>query len=342
MILTGTNVPITQLTSVSALRLLRNLLTLPYLAYVPIHPESFNTRRVSEVSTQLIISQSAGGKEFVTDNSAPGPRIWTLKGYIIGIPYIELTNWFMPSLLVQKLVIDNAHTSRKAVPFRTTDGEILSVLIKECNFIEEPDNMNTLKIELVLQELNLLTVTTSLNAVSSTEKGLQKSLPLVGKSLGKVFALGAAAAGYVLATTTVLLQKDEELDKEEITDADPDIPSGDAELLASVTSTLSTEQLARLKYLTIVSFPATPDLVENFSFSAEVQGITIYFTFVFFDSEWKVTTSNDTTSEVVSSRLTPNILLNPLASDFSLYFVSDKSEIGLSDINLIQLVVASW
>lgn len=340
MTLTGANVPITQLTSASALRLLRNLLTLPYLAFVPIHPESFNTRRTSEVSTQLIISQVLGGKEFITDNSAPGPRIWTLKGYISGIPFIELSNWFMPSLLIQKLIIDNAHTSRKAVPFRTTDGELVSVLIKECNFIEEPDNMNTLHIEVTLQELNYLTVTSSLNVVSSTDKGLAKSLPLIGKSLGKAFAVGGTALGFTVAGVGLLLEDTGSVSGATIVEANPTIPAEDAATLAAATSLMSQDQVLHIDTMTIIPLPPIPDLTESFSFSVVLPLGTVYFTFVFIDSKWNITTTLN--ESVVTYILTPNILLNPLASDFSLFFVSGQEEIGLEDLALANMVLIAW
>jgi len=337
MTLTGANVPITQLTSASALRLLRNLLTLPYLAFVPIHPETFNTRRTSEVSTQLIISQIIGGKEFITDNVAPGPRIWTMKGYISGIPYIELSNWFMPSLMIQKLIIDNARTSRKAVPFRTTDGEILNVLIKECSFIEEPDNMNTLKIEVTLQELNVLTVTSSAAAISSTEKGLAKSLPLVGKSLGKALAIGGTALGYVLVVGTLVVTS--------VINAVAALKAKAIEaeqtILATATDLLSDEQAIKVKSMTTVPMPvpSSADPVENFSYSVVLPIGTIYFTYTYIDSLWHITTKLVNT---VSYVLTPNILLNPLATDFSLMYLSEHESVSLDGITSTELVIIIW
>lgn len=208
MRLTGANVPLAQLTSPSALRLLRNLLTLPYLGFVPIHPESFVTKRAAEVSTQLIISQNIGGKEFVTDNIAPGPRIWMLKGYISGIPYIELSNWFMPSLVAQKLVIDAWYTSRKPVPFRTTDGELLTVLIKELSFLEEPDNMNTVKVEATLQEINFLSVGIAAVA-NATAAATSKSVPIAGRAIGTGLVLGGAVVTRVVSGSTRVAEEED-------------------------------------------------------------------------------------------------------------------------------------
>ena len=179
-------------TTLGLVQLLRKLLTLPTLAYVPIHLESFINEKEAEVSTQLLISQAIGGKEFVTDNIAPGPRIWTIKGYLKGIPYIEIFNYFMPSLLAQKIILDFAYNSRKPIPFKTTDGEVLDVLIKKRTYIEEPDNMNSVKIELVLQELNYLSVASSI-AGAVTEQAGKKSLFKTASANGAALSFGVVA-----------------------------------------------------------------------------------------------------------------------------------------------------
>ena len=203
MRLVGSSVPIGDITGASALRLARNLLTLPALAFVPIHPVSFRTVREAEVSSQLLISQEAGGKEFVTDNTAPGPRFWTIDGYISGIPYVELSCWFMPSLLLQKLVIDTAHKSRKPVIFRTTDGEIVNVLIRKNEFIEEADNMNTVHIQAIVQEINNLTVKSSVDT-GSTDEAAKSSMPSTGTLMGVALAAGLAGATAVGALLRTL------------------------------------------------------------------------------------------------------------------------------------------
>ena len=338
MILTGANVPISQLTSASALRFLKNLLTLPYIAFVPIYPESFDTTRTAEVSTQLVISQSIGGKEFVTDNIAPGPRMWKIKGYIKGIDYIELSNWFMPSLMAQKLIIDNAHTSRKPVAFRTTDGEVLSVLIKECSFIEEPDNMNTVHIEATLQELNYMTVNTSIPAAAATSKGLEKSLPLIGKSLGKAHSVGGVLLGYTAITGGVLLSGLYTLLENARTAAE-------AAILTSVADLFTEEQAAKVRSMTIVPIPTFPvseeaGPIENFTFSTVFPFGTIFFSFVYINSVWNITT--ELNSEVITYTLLPNMLLNPSATIFSLTFVSPLDPVGLDGIYNTQLVVTTW
>ena len=307
MKLTGTNVPIAQLTAPSALRLLKTLLTLPYIGFVPIHPDSFITKRSAEVSTQLIVSQGIGGKEFITDNIAPGPRVWTLKGYISGIPYIELSNWFMPSLSAQKLVIDTWYTSRRPVPFRTTDGEIITALIKECSFVEEPDNMNTVRIEATLQEINYLTMIS--NVVSGTAKGSLFSNPTVGKAIG----LGLVAGGAVVTAGVIVAQPNPEEDGTERT---------------------HTRQTIEL--------PDLPETTENFSFYATTELGTLNLTFTFVEGAWQITSKLGEDGELRTYTLLPNIMLNSLAEDYSLYFTSEKESIGFEDLSLVEMELVIW
>ena len=312
MTLTGTNVPIAQLTAPSALRLLRNLLTLPYLGFIPIHTDSFVTKRAAEISTQLIVSQGIGGKEFITDNIAPGPRTWDLKGYISGIPFIELSNWFMPSLMAQKLVIDTWYTSRKPVPFRTTDGEILTVLIRECSFIEEPENMNTVRIEVSLQEINYLTMIS--NVVSGTAKGSMLSNPAVGKAIG----LGLVMGGAVVTAIVIGSQgrAPQAIEQE--------------------------DQAERISTLEIIEIPEIAEDIESFSFYAVTSLGTLNLTFVFINDAWQITSKLGEDGELRTYTLIPTITLNPLAADYSLYFAAEKEAIGLVDITFVEMDFVVW
>lgn len=312
MTLTGTNVPIAQLTAPSALRLLRNLLTLPYLGFIPIHPDSFVTKRAAEISTQLIVSQGIGGKEFITDNIAPGPRTWDLKGYISGIPFVELSNWFMPSLMAQKLVIDTWYTSRRPVPFRTTDGEILTVLIREYSFIEEPENMNTVRIEVSLQEINYLTMIS--NVVSGTAKGSMLSNPAVGKAIG----LGLAMGGAVVTAVVIGTQDSEPKAIEQEDKAD------------------------RISQLEIIELPEVGEEIESFSFYAVTSLGSLNLTFVFTEGAWQITSKLGEDGELRTYTLIPNIILNPLAEDYSLYFVSERESVGLSDLAFVEMDFVVW
>lgn len=167
---------------------LKQLLSLPLLGYIPIFSDSFIVERSAEISTQMLISNELdGGKQFVTDNIAPMPRVWTVKGYLRGIPYVELSHWFMPSLLVQKLFLETQYLSRRALMFRTVDGELVDVLIKRLSFINSPDNASTVQLEFTVQELNVLTI---LSSVVGSQ--MNNSQPVIGSVPGKVGDIGQA------------------------------------------------------------------------------------------------------------------------------------------------------
>ena len=84
--------------SISAINLIKNYLDNPSIApmmnknspipmqlalkTVPLQCESYKEVLPSELSQQLIIDSSAGKKQFITDNIAPKPRTWEIKGYI--------------------------------------------------------------------------------------------------------------------------------------------------------------------------------------------------------------------------------------------------------------------
>jgi len=313
--------------SATALRALKELLTLPMLAGVPIWPDKFTTERSAEISTQLVISQSVGGKEFVTDNVAPMPRVWNFSGYIKGIPFIELTNWFMPSLLAQKTVIDMAYKSRVAIPFRTTDGEVVAVLIKRLRFVEEPDNMNTVRIEADVQEFNVMTVATSVEISSITQEGISKSLPAAGSTYGLPLAIGG-----VLVTNTVNVVAQAVEDTVAWLEADGKV------------NPLNTNMLDRLKSVLVVWFLEPNAGIQYFEFYTVISLGTLYLKFIW-DSgslEWTGSSQLGLDGEVRTFVLRPNIVIYSNTTDYSLQFRSEKDSIGLDDLADMEMDVLLW
>lgn len=115
---------------------------------VPIFPtDEYKESYPCQVSTQLLVD-TAGGKQFVTDNIAPGPRQWTINGYIaapetaianaaasLGLGSIPGANildqigqfmpsQFLPSLQLQKNYIVNMRDSRQPFYFRPKNNVI--------------------------------------------------------------------------------------------------------------------------------------------------------------------------------------------------------------------------
>ena len=145
-------------TGTDVTRALLEALSNPSLCFVPIYCEEFRRERVAEISTSMIMAQAEGKKQFVTDNTAPHPRTWTMTGYLRSlIPYLESTLLFKPTILLQKFVLDQAMISGEAVPFKTNDGEIVDVLISHLVMTDTPQSQSSVKISATVQEIPYMT-----------------------------------------------------------------------------------------------------------------------------------------------------------------------------------------
>jgi len=171
----------------------------PTINYVPVYCDSYKVTREADISTSMIMSQSSGEKQFVSDNTAPHPRVWTMNGYLRSlIPYLENLIYFKPTILLQKMILDQAMLSRKTVPFKTKDGEIVEVLIKSLVMEDTPRAQNTVTINLTVQELPYLeAIEGSLSDLSDASKSslpddaIVTSFSTAVVSFGAVGILGA-------------------------------------------------------------------------------------------------------------------------------------------------------
>ena len=168
-------------------RALLEALSNPSLCYVPIYSSEFQRERVAEISTSMIMSQAEGKKQFVTDNVAPHPRVWTMTGYLRSlIPYLERTLLFKPTILLQKFVLDQAMISGEPVPFKTNEGEIVDVLISRLVMVDTPQSQSSVKIMATVQEIPYITAEDqSLESLSAASKA---SIPVQ-----QIISIGAAA-----------------------------------------------------------------------------------------------------------------------------------------------------
>jgi hypothetical protein len=327
----------------SPARVLKQLLTLPMLAFIPIHPTSFTVKRTAEVSTQLLISQTLQGKQFVTDNIAPGPRIWTFEGYIKGIPYLELSSWFMPSLTAQKLVLDRAHLSRLPVLFRTDEGEIVQVFIRSLTFNKTPDTMNALQVSADVQEINYLNIVTNAANVTATEKAFTLSVPELGTAQGVGLLIGA-----LLATNFITIGP---LELEALL-ADKQNPNG--------VSTVSSD-LQYLKFLpaykltkpfTVEKFVITTadTTSENIIFTVTTKKRILKFSLSFVKrsgekkpATWGGTVEDTKITETAKNLIIiPNTLLLPEDTKYSLIFESASNTVALDGLPKLNGFIIEW
>ena len=165
----------------------------PSLCFIPIQSVTLTKRRTSDIGNTMIIAQTTQQKEYVTDNAAPRPRVWTGKGYIKALaPFVESGLMVKPTLMVQEAILDAAADSRQPVKFKTDTGEVFDVLVQDLQITSLDKGTNAKMVTYVVQEVTILE-----NAVTDSGKTLGKtaaaSVPVrAAVNLGKNVLLGGA------------------------------------------------------------------------------------------------------------------------------------------------------
>lgn len=228
--------------------------TQPSLCYVPIQAESISKRRQVDVSNTMLISQVTQAKNFVTDNSAPHPRIWEIRGYLKALsPTVENGLLIKPTLVVQEAILDAAAESRQRVKLKTDTGEVVDVLIKDLQTGSTPKGENVRTISVVVQEASVLTNSVASN-LNLDAVGAASVPAMAVRNLGR----NNAMLGAGIVTTLDLLKKDfykPEVtvsdveasvdttvpDEERVASPDFDIPTGEINTGTRITLTCTTE-----------------------------------------------------------------------------------------------------
>lgn len=174
-------------------------LTTPTLCYVPIACDSIEETDEADISNTMIIAQDVVQKKYLTDNVAPKPRVWDIHGYITSLlPLEEHRLLIKPTLLTQRLILNNALRSRDTVPFKTDTGEIVDVVIVRLKMKSLPNAQNAYEISATVQEVEVLETTT--DDVLQLDEIAKESTPItVLKNLGTC----SIVAGSVSAVAVV-------------------------------------------------------------------------------------------------------------------------------------------
>ena len=177
-------------------------LSSPTLCYVPISCDSLEENNEADVANTMIIAQNTGLKSYMTDNVAPKPRTWDIHGYITAlVPIIEDYLLVKPTLLTQRLLLNNAFKSRDTVPFKTDTGEILDVVIVRLKMKSLANAQNAYEVTATVQEVDVLDTSTTATALNLS--GVAKS----SVALSTVKSLGACAAGSAPANVMSFIGK---------------------------------------------------------------------------------------------------------------------------------------
>ena len=186
------------LTGVDATQLTQMLdaLNQPSLCYVPIQSEQLSMRRTVDIGTTMLIGQVDQKKDYVTDNSAPRPRTWSVSGYITSlIPLLENCLVIKPSLQVQMAILDAAADSRQPVKFKTDTGEIVDVLVQDLQITSINKGNNVKQVSFVVQEVKMLKNSILSGADTYLNKAGASSIPLRAiTNLGKNSAIGSTVS----------------------------------------------------------------------------------------------------------------------------------------------------
>lgn len=178
----------------------------PSLCFVPIQSESLDVERSVDVGTTMLISQVDQTKDFLTDNSAPHPRVWTGTGYITTlIPYHENGIMIKPSLQVQMAILDAAAESRQPVKFKTDMGEIVDVLVQRLKMSSTTKGPGVKQVSYIVQEVKILENSVLLGSAKELmDKASTASIPkTVLTNLGKGCLTGSGTVNAASALLSI-------------------------------------------------------------------------------------------------------------------------------------------
>lgn len=186
------------LTGIDATQLTQMLEALdqPSLCYVPIQSESLSVRRTVDIGTTMLIGQVDQKKDYITDNSAPRPRTWTVSGYITSlVPLLENYLVIKPSLQVQMSILDAAADSRQPVKFKTDTGEVVDVLVQDLQITSINKGNNVKQVTFTVQEVKMLQNSILFDVDTYLNKAGAASIPLRAiTNLGKSSAIGSGVS----------------------------------------------------------------------------------------------------------------------------------------------------
>lgn len=171
---------------------------------------SFHEIGDDDISSQLVISETTGDKAWITDNIAPKPRVWELKGYIgpsDGVAFLNVVNGLFVGELATPLLQDDLNkskrllrdmrTSRQMLVFQTPNGEeLVWVGMKHLDFEKDPLVQNQIPVTMTLQEIPILQFSVGSSVgIPSGSSNLAADAVTVGTTQGLQIANSAAAIG---------------------------------------------------------------------------------------------------------------------------------------------------
>lgn len=128
----------------------------PNIEGIPIKADMQNTSRAVDVSRQMIIAQDSGGsggKHWITDNAAPHPRVWRIKGYLTSLSKtLDAALIIKPTLQMQVQLLDFYASSRRPIWFKAHYSLFYKVLIESFEYDFDPKAQNVIPVNITLCE----------------------------------------------------------------------------------------------------------------------------------------------------------------------------------------------
>lgn len=168
---------------------------------VPIETENIKMVHSVDIPTTMVIDESSKNKKFISDNTAPRPRVWTVNGYITSLaPTIESFMLIKPTLLLQRKILEYAINKRDKVKVKLNTGEIIDTYIQQLSFEDDAKMMNASRVSCTVMEASTLT-TCVLSKLADLTSSETKSLPSsIFSNLGTI----SAEQGAIIAVGSVL------------------------------------------------------------------------------------------------------------------------------------------
>lgn len=179
---------------------IRALETVGLARGIPIFASSQKEVGKNNIGDQILLRSSESGTSVVTDNIAPLPRTWEIKGYLSPTQNLLETNIpgvyevYCSGLIVALQAIKNyfryLRLIRAPFKFTTRMGETIDVLMEDYEFTDEPESEWATAITLRLREYVAL-------SVAGNGLGYSLNMPDAGSLFG-------ASAQYTSAGTRAI------------------------------------------------------------------------------------------------------------------------------------------
>lgn len=269
---------------------------------IPLEIENHQQTGGAEVSESLVILKDA--KRQIADNVAPGSWSWELSGYIPGSP-VELTNFYTPIVSKHTEIMRAWFKNGTILEYRDIDMAVYKrVVIKSLSITVQADCRNKQPFSMTLKEINVMEDTTKVSVDAIPTTGSILGTPI---DAGSVLASVGTYTGALLATNAI-------------------------DNIASNLKVKSTE---------VIQFPEM-DLVDSFTFQAEIKAGSVEFKFKWLNDRWNcwVTLPG---GKVRSAGVIPNTPNWSGYSDYSLTFnTSLADKIGHDDLLETEMVIKTW